>query len=351
MKRLPAGALVVLLIALTAFQCTLALPSSTDLRDFGGAVASVQALNLGQNPYAHYPTLPNNPELQGITPNINLPVTLILLQPLVALPPRVAYWLWLALSAVGYIAVLACLRHLYPGMATPLRLSWAVALTPFWWTLHSNQVYVALLVAVLFALYHLDRQKHLAAGLAIGFLVAVKPNFAVWPALLFLAGHGRVAVVAFAFAGVLSLLPLILYGQTIYAQWYATISSANYQLMLGENVSLWSLFAHLGATWLGTALAVALLGVLALWAWRARPSAAETTLPAIAGALLATPISWPGYVVLLLPWFFRREWTTSYRFAAFAAVTPFPFGTLYTLPLLALIAADLRRASLSLKDA
>ncbi len=349
MKRhLPAVGVVLFLVALFAFLAVGSLPSPTDLRDFGGAIASVQALNLGLNPYGRHPTLPANPELQGITPNINLPMTLILLQPLAVLDPRTAYLVWLMLSVASYIAVLVYLRRLYPLAATPLRILWAAALVPLWWTFYWNQVYVALLVAVLFAVHFLERGKLIAAALTIGFLVAVKPNFAVLPAVLILSGSRRVGAGALAFAGVLSLVPLIIYGPTIYAQWYTTISSANQQLMLAGNLSLWGLFAHLGATWIGQGLSVALLAILALWAWSTRPSVNDAIPLAIATALLATPVSWPGYMILLLPWFFRSKWSTAYRFAALAYVTPFPVGLLYTLTLLGLVADSLWPAAHSL---
>ncbi len=341
MRRVGLVAVALLLLAILAFELSKSWPAGRlaagNLEDYGGALASAQALDMGLNPFAHYATLPAAPGLVGNTPNIDLPLSLLLFHPLSLVPPILGFWLMVAASAAGYLAALAALRLLYPSIFTPLRLLWALTFTPFWIAVTFNQIYVALLLVALFGLDQVRRGNDIPAALAIGLLVALKPNLAVWPALLFLAGHRRLGVTALAGAALVSLLPAAFFGPGIYGQWYAAVAGAGDQVRLAANVSLWGFFGRLGATWIGQGLSAALLAALALWAWCTRPSPQNIYPVAVAAALLANAVAWAGYLVLLLPWFLGRRWTPVVRIVAVACVAPFPsLGWIYTAALLAI---------------
>ena len=85
---------------------------------------------------------------------------------------------------------------------------WASALAGFWDTLFLGQIYLPLVLAGVAAWLLLERGAGLWAGLLIGIVVAMKPNFLVWPVLLLLSGHYRSAVAAFVIASAISLIPL-----------------------------------------------------------------------------------------------------------------------------------------------
>ncbi len=344
MRRLGTIAAAGLLVALIACQAWYDWPTpGGDLRDSGGAVSSARALQAGLDPYAYYASVPGDPTLYGNTPNIDLPLSLLLFQPLRGLDPRLGYRLWFGVSLAGYAALLVAIWRLYPATANPLRLMWAAAFTPFWLVLYFNQVHVALLALALPALYGFRRERDVAAALAIGLLVAIKPNFAVWPALLFLAGYRRAGVTAFASAAAFSALPAIFFGPGIYAEWFRSVTTAHTQVANVQNISLWATPSLWGAPWLAPVLPVILLAALAMWAYRVRPPAGEIYGPAVAGALLASPIVWGTYALLLLPWFFRSSWRLPTRFAALICVTVAPFGFMCTLALLALIGEPLHQ--------
>ena len=74
------------------------------------------------------------------------------------------------------------------------------------------------------------------------------------------------------------------------------------------NASLVSAGARFHLPLVGYALAsVALLSVL-YWQWRFRPPVLQSTAAAITAALLIGPVSWAGYTLFLLPYFFSQRW-------------------------------------------
>ncbi|WP_105428326.1 glycosyltransferase 87 family protein [Neorhizobium sp. T6_25] len=63
------------------------------------------------------------------------------------------------------------------------------------------------------------------AGIMIGLLISIKPNFAVWPVLLFLAGHRTPSVVAIVTAVVIAAVPLLIFVSGIYLDWLHLVAT------------------------------------------------------------------------------------------------------------------------------
>jgi hypothetical protein len=297
------------------------------LYDFGSFVASGQAAAAGLNPYSgDYPLVfrPYNEEIGAtlVSPNLNPPVSLLLFELLAQSNPITAFRIWYVVSLLLYVAVIVTLARAYPRYATPLRVAWALSLAGFWHTLELGQIYVPLLLAATLAIIAFQKGRPLLAGVLIGLIVAIKPNFAVWPALLLLASHWAAAGAAIGMVGILSLLPLLRYPPTIYLQW-AEASGAFAGRSLMINTSLPGLGDRVGLPWLGLVLAGALLLALAWWAWRYRPSVLAVSGLALLTSLLASPIAWVGYTVLLLPVLFQRRWTWPEWVAAAMLVVPY----------------------------
>jgi len=64
------------------------------------------------------------------------------------------------------------------------------------------------------------------------------------------------------------------------------------------------------------AIGAGLIGLLAAWAWRTRPSAGRTSGVALSGLLLGSPLAWVGYSLFLLPTFARSRATMALILAA-----------------------------------
>jgi hypothetical protein len=59
----------------------------------------------------------------------------------------------------------------------------------------------------------------------IGLLISIKPNFAVRPVLLFLAGHRTPSVVAIVTAVVIAAVPLLIFVSGIYLDWLHLVAT------------------------------------------------------------------------------------------------------------------------------
>ncbi len=316
-------ALYVLVLSTLAFGVVWSLRSD-DLRDLGSFIASGRAAAQGENPYGVYPLtfVVSVPELgmRVHSPNLNPPISVLIFEPLAELDPVTVARTWYALSLFLYIVALVLLVRANPAHSRWLRIVWAMGLAGLWHTLEARQIYMPLLLLCVVAWLLLRQRRYGLAGILLGVLVALKPNFAVWPGLLLLAGYWRVAIPALAAAAAISVLPALVYGPRIYFDWLA--ASRAFTGMLLPNASLASIATRLGVPWLGTLSAVALLLALAMWAWKRRPEVAAVSGLALVGALLASPLTWTGYTLFLLPALFERSWSWPEKVAA--AMLAFP---------------------------
>lgn len=331
------GPVLLSLIGLSiAVSIALAFPKGYHLQDFGAFVGSGQAANRGLDPYGIYYSLPDDPSIGSNTPNLNPPLSVVAFQALALLDPLAARDGWLIACVALYGLTLYLLHREYsPGL---LKMAWAVALLGFWYTIQQAQVYTLLALVGAGAWLLLRRGRYLQAGLLIGLLLAIKPNFAVWPALLMLGGHWTVALIACVAATLLSALPLAAYGPGIYAQWLSAVAtSGGGGAALPHNGSLFGLAHQLGHPELGLPLAATLLVGLALWVLLRRPDALAVSRLAAIVAFLAGPVSWPGYTLLLLPVFMERRWTWPLVAAAVVLALPIGVGVLYSAALLSLL--------------
>lgn len=221
------------------------------------------------------------------------------MDPVAALP------MWMVAMLVAYVGSLFVLLRAYPQRATAIFVAWALALAGLWDSIHLGQIYTILLSLLVIPAWLLLRGRRYAlAGIPIGILAAMKPNFLVWPVLLAFAGYSAASWVAVAVVFIAGVLPVALFGPSIYAEWMALIRSVGRGVDLPVNASLPAMISRMG--WnnsLQVAGAGVLLMVLAAWVFRSRSDPLKTSGVALAGALLASPIATVGYTVLLLPVF------------------------------------------------
>jgi len=300
---------------------------SRDLWDFGSFVASGRAAGEGLNPYGIYP-LTLRVELPGFeswNPNLNPPISALLFQLFDLAEPHRAFRVWRWISVAFYAVTVLLLVLRFRGPEAPLFALWAFALAGFWDTLFLGQIYLPLVFAAVAAWLMLERGVGLWAGILIGIVVAMKPNFLVWPVLLFLAGHRRPALTGVAAAGAISAIPLALYGPEVYRQWFELIASDRERALFLTNASFAGLAARAGMPFLGTVLSLALLGGLAAWAFWRRPGVIPASSLALVAALLASPLGWIQYTLFLLPVFLTHWHRLAMRGVAALLIIPVPF--------------------------
>ncbi|MBA3638265.1 MAG: DUF2029 domain-containing protein [Acidobacteriota bacterium] len=316
-------ALAVGLCAVIADGVARARPTG-ELRDFGSFMGSGQAGIAGENPYGIHP-LTFHVVLPGFdvwNPNLNPPVSVPLFGLLWRLGPQHAFVLWWGISLLCFIAAVTLLVRRYgqgPAWLLPL---WAVALAGMWDTLALGQIYLPLVLATVGSWLLLERGRYLVAGVLMGIVIAVKPNFAVWPVILLLAGHVRTPLTAAITAALLSVIPVLTHGPRIYRQWVDLVASDTGRAAFLTNASIPGLALRLDAGLAGIVLSIVLLTTLALWAVRQRPAPLQASALGILGGIAASPIAWVHYTLFLLPVFFSRRWTPPITAAAALLIVP-----------------------------
>jgi len=293
--------------------------------DFSSWIASGQAAKAGGNPYLVYPLtyMVRVGNTYVPAPNLNPPISVLVFQSIADAPLDLTFRAWHLISFILFLASVMLLVSSYPRFATRRRLLWTFALTGLWSTLQQGQIYMPMLLAVAGAWLLLQRQNQFAAGILIGVVVAIKPNFLVWPGLLFIGGYATAALSACVTAALLSAWPALVYGPLIYVEWLK-VSTSFPGIIYAGNGSLISLAGRLGMEKVGVIMSVLLLVAIGALVWRYRPTVLPLSSLAIVAALLTSPITWVGYTIFLLPWLFSRPWNTWLRIAATLLLVPFP---------------------------
>jgi hypothetical protein len=310
-----------------------------DLLDFGSFYASGLKLANGENPYdpdSDYIFEIVFPKVGagGTMLNLNPPVSLLFFRLLAGTDPERSSKVWQGLSAILYAASVFLLAREYPENVTPLRLIWAFMLAGAWHTIVLGQVYTVLLLLAVLGWIWLRQGKPIHAGIAIGLLVALKPNFAIWILFLIVSGFTLTSAVSLLTALVMSVVPLILYGPNIYTQWLEASALQRETLIMPGNSSLAGLVARFDGVSAG--IVIGLLAVLALLILARYRPAVGMEKPEVISALgllaslLASPIAWTGYTILLLPVFFSlKRWTPPVILSAAILAIPFQLVLLY----------------------
>jgi len=235
------------------------------------------------------------------------------------LPLRLAFWTWriLSLTLIAGTSVLLARR----GTIEPRQLLLLLVSAPLWTTLIDGQVYSVLMALAAFAWVCLEKHRDWRAGVTLGILAALKPNLAVWPLLLLFAGRWK-AVLASAAAALGALgLATALFGIKTTLAWVEAfgigsgmswVESAQRATpgtaAIGQNASLTSLALRHGLDWLAQPASLALIVAALVWVRIARPLIAQLNTAAVGVSLLAAPLAWVGYTLMLAPRLLRERW-------------------------------------------
>jgi hypothetical protein len=167
------------------------------------------------------------------------------------------------------------------------------------------------------------------AGLLLGLLISIKPNFFIWLMILLAAGNWRTPLAAVSLAAILGLIPVFLYGTQVYVHWLEAARVSPEILAMPGNSSIPGMLSRMEGLQLSIIIGIILLASILL-AIRLKSkeanqiSAGRVNELGISLSLLLSPISWVGYTILLLPAFLsRRDWSILRLTAAILLATPF----------------------------
>jgi hypothetical protein len=281
------------------------------LRVFGSFWASGWAAAHGQNPFGVYPLTWafHDPHHAGliVDRNLNPPSMLPFFQALAWLSPDTAARVWTMASALLWIGSGGLLVWAYRDRIQHRQIIWFLLAQAVFNTLWLGQNYALFVALAVGAWLLLERDRTLPAGICLGLLAATKPNYGLWILLLFFCGRRKAAMVAAATAAVFCLLPVALYGPGIYLEWMRTVA-ADPHWFLPNDISVAGVLSRFGHHLLGVALAALLLaGTCAFVVWK-RPSLRNTSGIALSVGILASPLAWYHYAMLLAGPLLSERW-------------------------------------------
>ena len=294
------------------------------LKDLDSFLHSGAAYARGLDPYQHYAWLQPEP----ISPealNLNPPISVYLFEPLSSFNRGFVA----AAFVVGSVAMVATavglLMRAYPDKRCWLVILVVASMAGIWHMLWYLQIYAPLLLAVAGAWLCLRNRQWVFAGILIGVVIAIKPNYALVPLILLAAGHARPAAASIVTVGAISLVPLLIDGPAIYSHWlHMTMEFEGYAWT--SNASLVSVGERVDFAAAGQLAAIALgLGAVVL-ARRARPNPLDAMALGLMTVILVGPVSWAGYTLLLLPFLFSMRWDSWTWTAVLILATPFAPG-------------------------
>jgi hypothetical protein len=315
------------------------LDGKNDLMDFGSFYASGLKIQNGENPYD-----PNSEYIfeinfsrvgaGGKMMNLNPPISVIIFEFMSRFDPHQSLIIWQVTSAILYAGIIFLLATTYKQNVRPAIFLWAFTLAGFWHTLVLGQIYILLLLFTVLGWIFLQRGKYIPAGIAIGLVVAIKPNFILWPIFLLFSGYYVTFFVSVLSSLIVSLIPVIFYGTRIYAQWLEASALHFETMIMPGNNSILGLTTRFSSISTGMVISVILVLILLVFSKRKSSNNMEKTeyvsALGIIASLLASPISWTGYTILLLPIYFSlKKWTVPAMVSA--AILSIPFAVVLQL--------------------
>lgn len=309
-----AAASAVLLGAAFAYLPSFGGHAQYGYKVLGSFWASGWAAAHGQNPYAVYPLtwtfhLNGHP---GTVVDLNLspPALLPFFAAFSWVSVDAAVRIWTLVSALLIIGSAALLVAENRAHVQHRQILWFLLARAMFNTLWLGQDYSLMIALAVGAWVLLERDRQLAAGVLLGVLVAAKPNYALWPLLLVFARRWKASAVAAGVAAALCALPLALYGPGIYGEWMRAVASDPHWFFPNE-VSLIGLATRAGhARAGGAAAAVLLVAACAVVVWK-RPSLRTTSGVALSVGMLASPLAWYQYAMLLVGPLFAQRWSVA----------------------------------------
>jgi hypothetical protein len=334
-RKASAFLLYTCLILLIFIQFIRALPDD-EPRDFGSFYASGQAAAKGLNPYDVYPLSYHvkSKFFDEKNPNLNPPITVLLFEMISIFEIHTLFKIWWYLSVLIYLLCLWLLIRRYHGDITWWQLLLAFALPGVWDTFYLGQIYMPLLLAVVTAWLFLEHNHYILAGLAVAVVVSIKPNFLVWPWLLFLSGYRRTSLTAVGVFALICMIPIVIYGFEIYEQWFhLVINNDPKRISFPTNISIYALAFRSEIPKAALPLSLIILIIISVLVLKIKPSLIETTTLSILISLLISPIAWIHYIIFLLPIFFYR---VNIGIKIVFSFFVFPLGFIFMLPIIPL---------------
>jgi hypothetical protein len=309
------------------------IPSLDEPHDFGSFFAAGQFAVQGKNPYSTdseliygvtFPIIGHS----GLAPNLNPPILVLLFKGLAHFQMAQVLAVWRIVSVRVFLIAVFFLFQKTPNPRSPdfvRRTLLTFAQAGFWHAIQLGQVYTIMLLIAAAAWVWLKQGRSANGGIALGILIAIKPNFVFWGLALAAAKNWKAFLMATSTAISLSILPVFFYGPQVYAAWLEASATFTPNLLIfPANNSLQGLTARFGSPQLGIMLSIILAGLTLVLIHKKKYSHEKTNTLGILVSLLISPLAWTGYTLIALPILLENPaWNWRYWLAALIFVVPF----------------------------
>jgi alpha-1,2-mannosyltransferase/arabinofuranan 3-O-arabinosyltransferase len=271
--------------------------------DFHTFWRSAQALWEGRNIY----------DTGARLVNLNPPLWTVLISPLGLLEPLTAYRVFILIAlvmVVGYLAWVADELRLRGGWAV-VGTAMLLFSSPLLLTLALGQIYAVLALGLVVAWISDRRDESLISGIALGLVVAIKPSLApvlLWPLA---RRRWRAFIAALVSGAAATLVGALVVGPAATLSWLRWLFDLPL-LPHPDNASLLTTVARLFTEtafaepiatlpWMVPVAYALSIGVIFLTAIKLTDGSEAGLWALVAATLLASPIAWHMYLVLLGP--------------------------------------------------
>lgn len=305
------------------------------LYDFGSFIAAGQFAKNGENPYseesplifsAYFPAINH----AGLAPNLNPPISVLIFESIAEIPPQTSVTIWRFTTFLLFVISIFIAQFQLPAEPSPpntWRIFWAFGMAGIWHTVHLGQIYALMLILAVTAWVYLKNKKDILGGIALGLLIAIKPNFVFWAIALFFFKSYAAFWAATVAAFIVSFIPTAFFGVDIYLQWLEASTKYTPDLLIfPANNSIQGLLARFNLPQVGIIISTAIAIYALIYIKNKRALPAKVNSIGVLVSLLVSPIAWTGYTLLAIPIMLEeKNWDWKYWSAAFIFMVPFYF--------------------------
>lgn len=297
------------------------------VQDFGSFYDSCVALINGQNPYFDSYKNVYAPFFQGRqipSPNLNPPPFFILTPVFIHSDVYTSYRIWQIISIILFILSIILIAKTYSKKTTLLQSIIIFSFAGIWTTLKNGQIYFLLLLFLSLTLFFLSKKNHVFAGIFIGLICVIKPNFFIIILGFLFARKIKIFLSSLATSLIFYTGALAILGFNTYLQWFeATKGFTGFDVT--GNSSIIGFFARMRLPFLGYILAGGLLILYMLIIFKQKQSIMCVLWQCVILSLMCSPVTWSGYTILLLPYFMVSTWKPFHWVAAIMLSIPISF--------------------------
>jgi hypothetical protein len=188
-------------------------------------------------------------------------------------------------------------------------------------TIYEGQVYSLLALALVLAWCNIPKRP-IVAGIFLGSVLVIKPNFIVLLILIAVSRYWLVSVVSVCLFVVVNSMTVIFLGSGIYGAWLSAVNLVVFHPAV-MSLSLRSIISPAEVNWnyYGIAIILLIAGIIISFAKKASLDPAFMLGSAL--SIFLSPVSWVGYAAILYPWLLGRRSRRHHQAALALGFWPF----------------------------